>query len=105
MQLNPRKSKWKLHLLTHTLAGLLGASVGFTVACYAIAPNYTTPKYKLNDFKKVPPIPEFKGFAQEKFNEFKCIGTEKDCGPVSIPNPSTLLLIGCGLVFIRLFKK
>jgi len=105
MQLNPRKSKWKLYLLTHTLAGLVGASAGFTVACWAIAPIYTTPKYHLNDFKKVPPIQPFNGFSSNKLWEFKCVGTEKDCGTVSIPNPSTLLLIGCGLVVMYLFKK
>lgn len=105
MYLTKRKSKWKFYLLTHTLAGLLGVSTGFVVASWAIAPIYTTPKYKLNDFKKVPPIPEFKGFAQEKLNEFKCIGTEKDCGAVSIPEPGTLLLVGCGLIAMYWLKK
>lgn len=89
-------------ILTHTLAVLLGASIGFTLACWAFVPLHLgPPKYKLNDFRKVPPIEPFSGFTTERQWEFKCIGTDKDCGqPVSIPEPGTIFLFGIGLVLL-----
>ena len=62
------------------------------------------PKYRLQDFRKVPPTQPENLYGHEPRQwEFRCIGGEKDCGPARpIPEPGTLLLVGPGLMLLAL---
>lgn len=90
--------------ITHLLALLFGASLGFAVAVWVFDPagSASPPKYRASDFRKVPPTQSANLYGHEpKQWEFRCIGTAKDCGkPTELPEPGTLLLVGVGLIAI-----
>lgn len=99
---------WRV-IVTHTLAGLIGMSFGFAVGVWAVLPAQAEgpPKYRLNDFQRLPPIERGGWFRPEKLWTFDCIGSEKDCGVHStpsvvrsqpIPEPGTLWLVLPGLL-------
>ena len=90
---------WK-SLVSHMLVLVLGASIGFTVACWALFPLRSDgrPKYQRGDFKRVTPIAGFEGFTSDPQWVLSCVGSAKDCGePIHITEPSTLALLGIGL--------
>ena len=94
----------KSALIGSALGVLAGMSIGFAVGVWLMADVATAgaPKYRLQDFPKVPPVIRQNGYGHEpRINAFRCIGGEKDCGLAQpIPEPGTALLVGSGLLVL-----
>lgn len=94
----------KSALIGSTVGLMAGMSIGFAVGVWLMADVATggAPKYRLQDFPKVPPVIRQNGYGHEpRINTFHCIGGEKDCGAARpIPEPGTLLLVGAGLLAV-----
>lgn len=90
----------KTAAITHLAAWLVGVCSGFALAAWLlIEPAHAgEPKYHLRDFAQKPPVIRTNGYGHERHWEFRCIGSEKDCGrPTPVPEPGTLALLAVGL--------
>ena len=98
--------RWELFVAL-LLALLVLANVVMTWALWPADCPTGAPRYRLQDFRHVPPSQAENLYGHEpKQWEFRCIGSAKDCGePTPIPEPGTLALIGAGLAVMAWGKK
>lgn len=88
--------EWFVALL---LALVVMTNVIMTWALWPAGCPTEPPKYRMQDFRHVPPTRAENLYGHEaKQWEFRCIGSAKDCGTVEIPEPGTLALVGAGLI-------
>ena len=91
-------------LVAALLALLVLCNVVMTWALWPDGCPTGEPKYRIQEFRKVPPTQAANGYGHEPRKwEFRCIGGEKDCGkPTEIPEPGTMVLVGAGLLLMAL---
>jgi hypothetical protein len=93
----------------YTIALLLsGWAIGFFTGVWLMVETEVAAgeaKYKLRSHN-TPPVVRDNTYGYTKIHDIRCISeSEKDCKVTAIPEPSTLLLLGGGMLFFIRKRK